>query len=92
MTVCISLILFSSPFRSFYLSIIYNHRKGVGGQRSRPLFGVSIFLPYVDDVYDVKSKFSSPFRGFYLSTDLWDGTVKETKEFSSPFRGFYLWC
>lgn len=69
MTVCISLILFSSPFRSFYLSIIYNHRKGVGGQRSRPLFEVSIFLLkhlVCNHVHGMK--FSSPFRGFYLST------------------------
>ena len=55
-------------------------------QRSRPLFGVSIFLLAFDYSVTGGRAFSSPFRGFYLSTVM-RSTVVRMISSSRPLFG-----
>ena len=77
------------PFSGFLSFYYYQSHIQNRNTRSRPLFGVSIFLHIVEKLKDAIPS-SRPLFG--VSIFLPEGDIEEIKEdeFSSPFRGFYL--
>ena len=61
---------FSSPFRGFYLSTLYEPYEEKADVRSRPLFGVSIFLRDKQWRISVKITVLVPFSGFLSFYDM----------------------